>query len=190
MNIKLEIFGDSPAEVLAALRDLAAGVSPVAVGASLPASTGSGPGEAEAPKPRARKSNVVDLASAKRTEAAETKPDPEAETRADEPEAAAEQPAEETVAEPEPEAPKIELSVDLVRKYAVKYVNELAKASGATESTDVQSKAREAFNELLGHFGATKFTEIGDAKMADVHAWIVEQRATEGLDPLDIATLA
>jgi hypothetical protein len=205
MNIKLEITADSADQVLETLRALSATTVIQAAqyqGAVVNATEAAAKAEAEQPKSaRGRKaSNVVSLADAK-VESNPSYRTPEqigkdAIEAADKFVEAVEDPKADAKAadlaeslEEESTPPKPELSVDLVRKYAVKTVNELAKASGATDAAGMQSKAREAFNEMLKHFGKEKFTEIDAGKMGEVHDWLVAKRASASLPALDIATL-
>lgn len=206
MNIKLEIFAENPHELLSALAHLAGSTAVIKPAATDPAPEAKPEPEAPKKAPGRPKSNVVSIADAKKAEPVkEPEAEQPADDKADEPELpldaapAEEQPVEDPkadakaadLAEALEAAPKVELTQDLVRKFAVKFANDAAKAVVDPHAGDaaVQNEARKVFQSLIKQFGVEKFTEIPLDKMADVHKWVTEQREARKLPVRDIATL-
>lgn len=151
MTISIHIEASDAGAVQAELAKLLAGTAGVGVPAEK---------SAEEPKSEPRK------ATTKKTEAKKTEPEPE---KATDPE----EPATENATPEESKTEKeVELTLDGLRKMAVRWVNDAEKT---------QEKRRELFQALLKKFGAAKFQEIVEADYRKVYDYICEQREASGL---------
>lgn len=167
--INLTIEAASSQEFIDTIRRIASALSSDTVIAAAPAvvETTAAPAETKTTTTRKKKDTPVadTTASGEGTTAAETdSADQNVETIE---ETASDEPT------TEPETPAVKLTLDNVRKFAIKYVND-------AESDQEARKTR--FQAILKQFGGVaKFQDIAEAKWPEVIAWINEQRVSAGL---------